>query len=158
MNRALALVLITLMLAACKRTKAPETYHVTSLSETRDTTMRLRPGPEKQQVDPEVTKSLLINNPFEGDRKAIQEGRRMYNWMNCKGCHGEGGGGIGPTLWDDQWKYGGRGKDIAESILFGRPDGMPAFVSQLPEDQVWRIVAYVQSMKPRGGPYDQGIK
>ena len=92
------------------------------------------------------------------DVKAIQDGRRLYQWMNCNGCHAEGGGSIGPPLWDDQWRYGGRGIDIARSIIHGRPDGMPAFEKHLPVDQVWRIVAYVQSMEPRGGPYWQGVK
>jgi cytochrome c oxidase cbb3-type subunit III len=148
-----------LMLAACKRVKEPEVYHVepgTSLPV--DTFTRLKPGPDTSEQHARRGRALSVKNPLEGDLKAIQEGRRLYFWMNCKGCHGEGGGGIGPTLWDDQWKYGGRGVDIAESILYGRPDGMPAFAGQIPMENVWRIVAYVQSLEPRGGPYNAGKK
>src|SRR3954470_6229544 len=28
----------------------------------------------------------------------VSEGKRLYHWMNCVGCHNEGGGGIGPAL------------------------------------------------------------
>jgi cytochrome c oxidase cbb3-type subunit III len=149
---------LALALPGCKRVKQPKTYHVSQSSQAIDTFARLYPGPEPTNRAELRGRALPINNPLEGDKKAIQEGRRLYNWMNCKGCHGEGGGGIGPTLWDDQWKYGGRGADIAESILYGRPEGMPAFAGQIPEENMWRIIAYVQSMEPRGGPYNSGKK
>ncbi|HEX8362858.1 MAG TPA: c-type cytochrome [Longimicrobium sp.] len=152
-------LLCAVTLAACKRhEKNPEAWHVTQSQDVRDTAQRVRPGPGKPGPEVFRDRALSVKNPYEGDAKAIQEGRRLYRWMNCKGCHGEGGGGIGPTLWDDQWRYGGRGVDIAESILYGRPDGMPAFAGHIPEDQVWRIVAYVQSLEPRGGPYHAGVK
>jgi cytochrome c oxidase cbb3-type subunit 3 len=152
-------VLSTLALGGCKRhAKKPFAAHVTQAEELRDTALRVRPGPGKPGPEAFRGRAMPIANPYEGDARAIQEGRRMYRWMNCKGCHGEGGGGIGPTLWDDQWRYGGRGIDIAQSILYGRPDGMPAFAGHIPEDQVWRIVAYVQSLEPRGGPYHAGVK
>jgi cytochrome c oxidase cbb3-type subunit 3 len=147
-----------LLLAACERHKWPEASHVTQSDNPSDVAPRIQAGPAAPEAKAFRSRSLPINNPFEGDAKAIQEGRRLYRWMNCLGCHAEGGGSIGPTLWDDQWRYGGRGIDIAESILYGRPDGMPAFAGHLPMDQVWRIVAYVQSMEPRGGPYHQGVK
>jgi cytochrome c oxidase cbb3-type subunit III len=153
------LLIACVMLTACKRVKEPKAYHVDqNASLPVDTFARLLPGPDSAERESRRGRVLHINNPYEGDLKAIQEGRRLYNWMNCKGCHGEGGGGIGPTLWDDQWKYGARGADIAESILYGRPDGMPSFAGQIPMENVWRIVAYVQSLEPRGGPYGAGKK
>jgi cytochrome c oxidase cbb3-type subunit 3 len=132
--------------------------HVTILEEQRDTARRLQPGPGKPGAEAFRQRALPVDNPYAGDVKAIQEGRRLYQWMNCNGCHAQGGGSIGPPLWDDQWRYGGRGIDIAESVLYGRPDGMPAFAGHLPVDQVWRVVAYVESMEPRGGPYHVGVK
>lgn len=154
-----ALLCVALALGGCKRhEKKPSAAHVTQSEDLRDAAPRLQPGPSGPRPEALRPRGLPIHNPYEGDAKAIQEGRRLYHWMNCKGCHGEGGGGIGPALWDDQWRYGGRGIDIAESVLFGRPDGMPRFAGHLPEDQVWKIVAYVQAMEPRGGPYHVGIK
>lgn len=159
MRRLLAALCVALALAGCKRhEKKPSAGHVTQAEDPRDPGERVRPGPLAPGPEAFRARGLPIHNPYEGDAKAVQEGRRLYAWMNCKGCHGEGGGGIGPTLWDDQWRYGGRGIDIAESILYGRPDGMPSFAGHLPVDQVWRIVAYVQSLEPRGGPYHAGVK
>jgi cytochrome c oxidase cbb3-type subunit 3 len=148
-----------LALAGCKRhDRFAKAEHVSQIEEAWDTVQRVRPGPGKPGAEAYRSRALPVENPYEGDARAIQEGRRLYQWMNCNGCHAQGGGSIGPPLWDDQWRYGGRGVDIAESILFGRPDGMPAFAGHLPVDQAWRIVAYVQSMEPRGGPYHVGVK
>lgn len=156
---ALALFGAAVMMGGCKRhEKEPVAAYVTHSEEIRDTAERLRPGPAFQEPEALRPRGLPVQNPYGKSRKAVQEGRRLYHWMNCKGCHGEGGGGIGPTLWDDQWRYGGRDIDIAESILYGRPNGMPAFAGHLPEDHVWKIVAYVQSLEPRGGPYHAGVK
>jgi cytochrome c oxidase cbb3-type subunit III len=37
---------------------------------------------------------------YEGNAPAIAEGQRLYNWMNCSGCHFHGGGGMGVALMD----------------------------------------------------------
>jgi len=144
--------------AGCERHRFEEAAHVTLGDEWRDAAPRLRPGPPEQVPRTTPVQALPTQNPYEGNLRAIQEGRRLYRWMNCDGCHAEGGGSIGPALWDDQWRYGGRGIDIAESILDGRPDGMPAFRGHLPMDQVWKLVAYVQSLEPRGGYYRAGVR
>jgi cytochrome c oxidase cbb3-type subunit III len=156
----LEFVLCAALLAGCKRhdNQAASSRYVTQSEDPRDLGERILPGPGKAEREAFRARSLPLENPMEGDRKAIQEGRRLYRWMNCNGCHAEGGGSIGPALWDDEWRYGGRGVDIAESILYGRPDGMPAFAGHLPEGEVWRLVAYLQAMEPRGGPYRIGVK
>ena len=148
-----------LVLGGCKRhEKKPFAEHITQAEEVRDTAERIRPGPDVPDPEKFRGRSMAVNNPYEGDAKAIQEGRRMYAWMNCKGCHAEGGGGIGPILWDDQWRYGGRGIDIAESILFGRPDGMPSFAGRIPDTQVWKLVAYVRTLGSLSPPTARGAR
>jgi cytochrome c oxidase cbb3-type subunit 3 len=92
-------------------------------------------------------------NPFDGDAHALAEGRRLYDWMNCSGCHFAGGGGIGPPLMDDDWIYGGRPDQIFDSIASGRSNGMPAYGDKLATGQIWRIVAHVQSLHQ--GPDDR---
>lgn len=93
-----------------------------------------------------------IRNPYEGDSRALEDGRRYYNWFNCTGCHGgRGGGGIGPVLADNDWIYGGSPAQIFESIVKGRPNGMPSFGGQIPEDRLWMIVAYVESLSEASG-------
>lgn len=119
---------------------------------------RIRPGPVFPGDTLQGPTELVGFNPYEGNAYAIQDGYRLYRWMNCNGCHGEGGGSIGPALWDNQWIYGGGPADIAESILRGRPNGMPAYAGRLPESEVWKIVAYLQTLEPGGGLTRAGAK
>lgn len=92
-------------------------------------------------------------NPFEGNAAAIAEGRRLYHWFNCSGCHFNGGGGIGPAFIDDDWIYGKEPANIFASIVEGRPNGMPAFHGKINDEQVWQIVAYIRAMtqQPEAG-------
>ena len=84
--------------------------------------------------------------PYEYNAYAINQGKRLFRWYNCNGCHAQGGGGMGPALMDDKWLYGHEPQRIFASIVEGRPNGMPAFGGRVPEDQVWQLVAYVRSM------------
>ena len=52
----------------------------------------------------------------------IAQGQQLYTWMNCGGCHSHGGGGMGPALMDDEWRYGGAMDEIAATIADGRPE------------------------------------
>jgi cytochrome c oxidase cbb3-type subunit III len=92
-----------------------------------------------------------LRNPYAGDARAIAEGERLYVAYNCIDCHGAGGGGaMGPSLADGRWHFGGSAGALFESIYQGRPEGMPAWGSLIARDQIWRLVAYVQSLKPAG--------
>ena len=84
--------------------------------------------------------------PYYDNAAAVIEGMRLYNQMNCVGCHFNGGGGIGPPLMDDQWVHGGRLDQIYDTIYFGRTNGMPAWGGKLTDDQIWKIATYVRSM------------
>ena len=85
-------------------------------------------------------------NRYEKSAYAVLEGRRLYSWFNCEGCHFLGGGGIGPALMDDEWIYGSHPANVFATIVEGRPNGMPSFRNKIPEYQVWQLVAYVRSM------------
>ncbi|MBV9760022.1 MAG: c-type cytochrome [Acidobacteriaceae bacterium] len=86
-------------------------------------------------------------NPLNGDPVALQDGRRLFDWYNCSGCHGgHAGGGMGPSLRDPVWLYGDRDEQIFDSIAEGRSKGMPAWGSRIPEHQIWELVAYIKSM------------
>lgn len=93
-----------------------------------------------------VRSPLRSESPYDDNAYAVAQGKRLYRWYNCNGCHSMGGGGIGPALMDGRWKYGGDPASIFASIMQGRPEGMPSFGGHIPEDQVWQIVAYVRSM------------
>ncbi|HYE34089.1 c-type cytochrome [Methylocaldum sp.] len=73
-----------------------------------------------------------IANPYEANAYALAEGKRLFSWYNCVGCHFHGGGGIGPPLMDDEWIYGGEPQNIFATIIQGRPNGMPAFGGSIP--------------------------
>ena len=81
-----------------------------------------------------------------GNAYEMNQGKRLFRWYNCSGCHAQGGGGMGPALMDDQWIYGHEPDQIYETIMNGRPNGMPSFRGRITEDQVWQLVAYVRSM------------
>jgi len=83
---------------------------------------------------------------YDNNAPAISEGQYLYTQMNCVGCHSHGGGGMGPALMDDEWRYGGRIDQIATSIAEGRPNGMPSWRSKLTDDQIWKLAAYVRSL------------
>jgi cytochrome c oxidase cbb3-type subunit 3 len=135
------IVTLALPLAACQR-------------ETRD----LQPTPAAESGPRSLTVSDLRpgggtpppddprGGEYEGNAAHIANGQRYYEWFNCKGCHFNGGGGIGPALMDDKWRYGGEIERIYASIEQGRPNGMPAFRDKIPEQQVWEIAAYVRTL------------
>ena len=83
---------------------------------------------------------------YDNNANAIAQGQQLYMQMNCVGCHSHGGGGMGPALMDDEWRYGGRIDQIATTIAEGRPNGMPAWRGKLTEDQIWDLAAYVRSL------------
>ena len=95
----------------------------------------------------------LPTNPFAGNQVALVEGRRLFIWYNCYGCHGgHGGGGMGPSLRDPVWLYGGDPAHIYASISEGRGKGMPAWGTKIPEEQIWKIVAYIGSLRTPNEP------
>jgi cytochrome c oxidase cbb3-type subunit III len=100
-------------------------------------------GCEREQRD--FSGRLVDPARYEYNAYAISEGKRLYEWFNCSGCHAHGGGAIGPALMDDKWVYGSDPARIYETIVAGRPNGMPAFRT-VPDQQVWQLVAYVRSL------------
>lgn len=99
---------------------------------------QLQPGGAQTQPD--------VVNPLEGSAYAISEGQRLFNWYNCSGCHANGGGGIGPPLIKESWIYGGDPANLFDTIVKGRPNGMPAWGGRVPEYQVWQLITYIRSL------------
>jgi cytochrome c oxidase cbb3-type subunit 3 len=77
---------------------------------------------------------------------AVNTGKRLFLQYNCSGCHSNGGGGMGPSLMDDEWIYGGRLEQIHQTLVQGRPNGMPSWGGKIPDQQLWELSAYVRSM------------
>jgi cytochrome c oxidase cbb3-type subunit 3 len=100
---------------------------------------------------PESKLGAAIPNPYGNNAQAAQQGHELFVRMNCAGCHGYGAvGGMGPNLGDTYWRYGGSPVAIFKSIYEGRPQGMPAWNPALPPQEIWKLVAYIESL---GGSY-----
>jgi cytochrome c oxidase cbb3-type subunit III len=90
-------------------------------------------------LEPQAAK--YYDNP-----QAVIDGKRLFSQYNCSGCHSNGGGGMGPPLMDGVWIYGSRLEQIHQTLVEGRPNGMPAWGGKIPDEQLWEIAAYVRSM------------
>ena len=107
----------------------------------------LQPGQPMPAAGPAAPDMPSTPYTAEDNAFAVSQGKRLYRWYNCSGCHAPGGGGDwGPALSDGRWLYGAAPRDIFLSIVQGRPNGMPSFGSHIPEEQVWQLVAYVRSL------------
>jgi cytochrome c oxidase cbb3-type subunit 3 len=62
---------------------------------------------------------------------------------------------MGPDLTDDYWRYGGYPAQVYRSIHDGRAQGMPAWGAALPEEEIWKLVAYIESL---GGTFPVGAQ
>ena len=135
-------ILIALsLLSVCGCERESRRYKEMSPADARPETVKLstlQPG----KADPPVNRA----SPYQENAYGISEGKRLFSAYNCNGCHAMGGGGIGPALMDEKWIYGGEPDQIYSTIVQGRPNGMPSFAGRVPNNQVWQLVSYVQSM------------
>jgi cytochrome c oxidase cbb3-type subunit 3 len=117
----------------------------------------LRPSPATAAVYGDVapqselhpgreTFQRVAMNRYEQNAFAISEGKRLFDWYNCSGCHFNGGGGIGPPLIKTVWTYGNEPENLFDTIVKGRPNGMPSWGGRIPEYQIWQLVTYVRSL------------
>lgn len=131
-----ATISLLALIVGCSGTPTPVANDATSAAST-------PVGP----VPGEIEKVNYPKNPLANDPVALQDGRRLFDWYNCSGCHGgHAGGGMGPSLRDPVWIYGNRDDQIYSSIAQGRSRGMPAWGSKIPSQQIWELVAYIGSM------------
>lgn len=143
MTRSAVIVLCAslLALAACKR----EERELRVEPAERATFAAARESPIVPGGSVPIT--VKVKNPYEGDAFAIAEGEKLFSSYNCATCHGgHGGGGMGPPLTSKNLTYGSEPDNIFDTILKGRPKGMPAWGGRLPEYQIWQLVAYVRSL------------
>jgi len=132
-------LLLSVTVVACEREKRsfrdiPPGAQARQAVQTTD----LQAGPKT--VDPTV--GVYQENAF-----AVNTGQTYYEQFNCAGCHAPGGGGgMGPPLNDDEWIYGSDPENIFDTVIEGRPNGMPSFRGKIDSAHLWQLVAYVRSM------------
>jgi cytochrome c oxidase cbb3-type subunit 3 len=140
-----AVLVAAAFLAGCDESRSAEPAPAGGLPLVPGAEVGPQPGPDRPLPE--------VNNPLGGEVGVLQEGRRLFTWYNCSGCHGDhGGGGMGPSLRDVTWMYGGHDDDIFNSIAEGRANGMPAWGTKLPSEQIWQITAYIRSMRTAAEP------
>ncbi|MGR9088218.1 MAG: cytochrome c(L), periplasmic [Gammaproteobacteria bacterium] len=87
-------------------------------------------------------------NPYNGDKEAIQKGRDLF-MTACSGCHGhEAEGKLGPGLADDYWTYPANATDQGLfEVLFGGANGMmgPQYVN-LNTDEMLLIMSWIRDI------------
>ena len=113
---------------------------------------------------------LEAPNPFAGDKAAIVRGQKLFGDSACGACHGdaaEGVPGVAPSLVDAE--FAGEKPDLPDAAYFalikygseakkalGRPGipdgGMQAFGSDLSDDDIWSIVAWMRSKHAEAAP------
>src|SRR5438445_4700900 len=86
---------------------------------------------------------------------AYAQGRSSFR-ENCGPCHGAGGGGAKgyPNLNDDDWLWGGKLDDIAQTISFGarstsdkgHQGNMPPFAGVLKANEISAVADFVRSL------------
>lgn len=111
--------------------------------------------PKKQMLAPSEI------NPFNGNADAIAKGAELYV-EHCEDCHGEKGeGDIGPSFKDNIFLHaeGDQGDDVYFQLvssgleeggeLVGRKaeDEMPGFADEISTDDIWRVIAYIRTLK-----------
>jgi len=98
-------------------------------------------------------------NPHPVDETLLATGRAVYK-DKCARCHGPGGLGDGADADPDARKdmdltNGARAEQNADGVVFykvwngRRRPRMPAFKTEISEDQAWAVVAYVQSLRKK---------
>ena len=95
---------------------------------------------------PQAQELTAAGEIYERSAYHVSEGSRLFRWYNCVGCHANGGGGMGPALIDNEWRYGASIEEIYDTIRDGRPNGMPSFRGKATEVQIWQLAAYVRSL------------
>jgi cbb3-type cytochrome c oxidase subunit III len=125
---------------------AERNYHVAGRCMMKRMTMLLLLVAVAALVSGAVFAGSEVKNPFSGNATAIKEGEKIYDRL-CVDCHLDGTGGSGPNLIDDTWIYGSSDEKVFETITKGRPGGMPSWGGELKEEEIWKVIAYVRSIK-----------
>ena len=145
------IVLITPVITSCGResdaAQAPPPPEGRSYVDGADS-MRFIEHSENLPVGfPPSGRAWTLTNPYEGDKKAIATGAKLFIDYNCIDCHGaDGSGAMGPAFSDGRWHFGGTPGEVFESIYEGRPDGMPQWGGRITNDQIWMLTSYVRSL------------
>ena len=91
-----------------------------------------------------------MKNPYSGDAQASAGGKKLY-FQNCAQCHGNNLQGMGPapTLLSSRVKNAKSGEVFWFITNGDLNNGMPSW-SQLPKQQRWQVVTYLELKNAEG--------
>ena len=103
-------------------------------------------APESEQPEEELV--IPGANPLRGNAAAIAEGKNIFK-VKCSQCHGPDavGGPEAPDLTDEETRYGSADDDVFRIVWYGTPSNMPTWKKDLGKDNIWKVLAYVESLK-----------
>jgi mono/diheme cytochrome c family protein len=106
------------------------------------------PQPADPAAAPAADPAIKKLNPYAGNAEMIAEGRKLYFQVGCQGCHGGGGGGgMAASLIDDSWKFGSDDETLFKLIKGQIPQQtMPVVYSSLPDENVWKMLAFIRTV------------
>ena len=106
-------------------------------------------------ADDRAVDAKKLKNPIPYSKKSISQGRSIFV-RYCTGCHGNDGKATVDVVADATdltspklWKNGTTEGEIYKSIRDGQGASMPAFKTQLKqEDDIWNLVNFIRSLWP----------
>ena len=117
--------------------------------------LRALRGPMVEKLNASSLQQIVADSQLQAFARA--QGRTAFG-DNCAPCHGAGGGGAKgyPNLNDDEWLWGGKLDDIAQTLRFGirsshektRMGSMPAFGrdGMIKREEIEAVADYVRSI------------
>ena len=113
----------------------------------------------KKEIDAYLKEAAMnvdeSNVTLLNDQAALNSGKQIFE-ANCKACHKDGSGDIGPNLTDKFWLYGNDIKTVFGTVKNGTSNGMPEHASKLNPVQLQQVASYVLSLKYIPGKEPQG--
>src|SRR5438105_983599 len=98
--------------------------------------------PDRQ---PRQMPALPVTNPYTSEAD-VELGRRLYTGR-CGHCHGQNGeGGRGAVLNTGEFRHGGADRELFAVIRNGIPNTEMPGAFNLPEIEIWRMVAFLQQV------------
>lgn len=98
-----------------------------------------------------------VANPVPSTPASIAAGRKTYALL-CSRCHGPAGKGDGggagaggqpADFTDELWEFGSSDGEIFAAIAEGTSADMESYAERIPTPDIWHLVNYLQSLKPR---------
>lgn len=103
-----------------------------------------------------IEAAAALKNPAPFSNDSIAAGKKVYLLNNCSACHGSDGKALldivaenATDLTDPKfWNNGTEPGQIFKSLRDGAGPKMPAFKGKIADEDLWRLVTFIQSLWP----------